>query len=51
MCARRSGNILFYFLFLFFFAGNFTDSKDTEHYKTVGSILCQYICKYIYFLS
>ena len=30
MCARRSGNILFYFLF---FADNFTGSKDTEPYK------------------
>ena len=29
MCVRRSGNILFYF-----FAGNFTGSKDTEPYKT-----------------
>ena len=38
MCARRSGNILFYF-----FADNFTGSKDTEPYKTDGSFLCQYI--------
>ena len=29
MCARRSGNILFYF----FLADNFTGSKDTEPYK------------------
>ena len=29
MCARRSGNILFYFV-----ADNFTGSKDTEPYKT-----------------
>ena len=29
MCARRSGNILFYF-----FADNFTGSKDTKPYKT-----------------
>ena len=37
MCARRSGNILFYF-----FADNFTGSKDTECYKTDVSFLCQY---------
>ena len=38
MCARRSGNILFYF-----FAANFTGSKDTEPYKIDVSFLCQYI--------
>ena len=38
MCARLSGNILFYF-----FADNFTGSKDTEPYKTDVSFLCQYI--------
>ena len=35
MCARRSGNILFYF-----FADNFTGSKDTEPYKTDVFFLC-----------
>ena len=44
MCARRSENILFYlFIFFFFFAVNFTGSKDTEPYKTDVSCLCQYI--------
>ena len=38
MCARRSENILFYF-----FADNFTGSKDTEPYKTDVSFLCQYM--------
>ena len=38
MCARRSGNILFYFS-----ADNFTGSKDTEPYKTDVSFLYQYI--------
>ena len=37
MCARLSGNILFYF-----FADNFTGSKDTEPYKSDVSFLCQY---------
>ena len=37
MCARRLGNILFYFL-----AENFSGSKDTEPYKTDVSFLCQY---------
>ena len=36
MCARRSGNILFYR-----FADNFTGLKDTEPYKTDVSFLCQ----------
>ena len=36
MCARRSENIL-----LYFFADNFTSSKDT--YNTDVSFLCQYI--------
>ena len=48
MCARHSGNILFYFyLFIYFFcfADNFTGSKDTEPYKTDVSFLCQYIMK------
>ena len=39
MCVRRSGNILFYF----FFADNFTGSKDTEPYKTDVSFLCQHM--------
>ena len=49
MCARRSGNILFYFIFylfiylFIFLADNFTGSKDTEPYKTDVSFLCQYI--------
>ena len=42
MYASRSGNILFYF----FFADNFTGSKDTEPYKTDVSFLCQ--CMYMY---
>ena len=36
MCARRSGNILFYC-----FAENFSGSKDTDPYKTDVSFLCQ----------
>ena len=41
MCARRSGNILFYFS-----ADNFTGSKDTELYKTDVSFLYQYIWRH-----
>ena len=31
---------------LFFFADNFTGSKDTEPYKTDVSFLCQYMYMY-----
>ena len=42
MCARRSGNILFYFHFL---TENFSGSKDTAPYKTDVSFLCQCMVK------
>ena len=46
MFARRSGNILLYFL-----ADNSIGSKDAEPYKMDVSFLCQYIADRLFYTT